>query len=150
MSTSRCCYVSCENCFEKNAKLFLEISSCLCGFAVKLWRRPEFPGRNVVSNKNDCWKTKNSVVVSGALLTALLRSRPYWAMAKRAFFLLVLETKTFLSSFKSGLGELDMDVYWRGGHSDRILLQIWCPERPFSRGHGCACLVWSSLIFLAL
>ena len=71
-------------------------------------------------------------------------------MAKRAFFLLVLETKTFLSSFKSGLGELDMDVYWRGGHSDRFLLQIWCPERPFSRGYGCACLVWSSLIFLAL
>ena len=25
-------------------------------------RRPEFPGRNVVFNKNDCWKTKNSVV----------------------------------------------------------------------------------------
>ena len=26
------------------------------------WRRPEFPGRNVVSIKNDCWKTKNFVV----------------------------------------------------------------------------------------
>ena len=71
-------------------------------------------------------------------------------MAKRAFFLVVLETKTFLSSFKSGLGELDMDVYWRGGHSDRFLLQIWCPERPFSWIYGCTCLVWSSLIFLAL
>ena len=71
-------------------------------------------------------------------------------MAKRAFFLLVLETKTFLSAFKSGLDELDMDVYWRSGHSDRFLLQIWCPERPFSRGYECACLVWSSLIFLAL
>ena len=71
-------------------------------------------------------------------------------MAKRAFFLLVLETKTFLSAFKSGMDELDMDVYWRSGHSDRFPLQIWCLKRPFSRGYGCACLVWSSLIFLAL
>ena len=79
---------------------------------------------------------------SGALLTALLRSSPYWAMAKRAFFLLVLETITFLSAFKSGLDELDtcMDVYWRSGHSDRFLLQIWCPERPFSRGYWWMCV----------
>ena len=29
-----------------------------------------------------------------------------------------------------------MDVYWRSGHSDRFLLQIWCPERPYVfRGH---------------
>ena len=71
-------------------------------------------------------------------------------MAKRAFFLLVLEMKTFLSAFKLGLDERDMDVYWRSGHSDRFLLQTWCLERPFSRGYGCACLVWSSLILLAL
>ena len=40
VTMSRCCYASRENCFEKNAKLFLEISSCLCGFAVRLcWNR---------------------------------------------------------------------------------------------------------------
>ena len=48
---------------------------------------------------------------SGALLKALLRSSPYCGMAKRAFFLLVLETKTFFSAFKSEQDELDMDVY---------------------------------------
>ena len=69
-------------------------------------------------------------------------------MAKRAFFLLVLETKTFLSSFKSGLGELEMDVYWRGGHSDRFLLQIWCPERPFSPAGIWVCV--SGLIVIDL
>ena len=58
-------------------------------------------------------------------------------MAKRAFFLLVLETKTFLIAFKSGLDELDMDVYWRSGHSDRFLLQIGVQNGRFPGDMDC-------------
>ena len=96
------------------------------------------------------WLSGHVTGQAGALLTALLRSSPYWAMAKRAFFPSFSRDENFPWRFQVGLNELDMDVYWRSGHSDRFLLQIWCLERPFSRGYGCACLVWSSLIFLAL
>ena len=56
-------------------------------------RRPEFPGRNVVFNKNDCWKTKNSVVECKAsenvcenLFTAVIRrppTRPFSRISSR-------------------------------------------------------------------
>ena len=36
VAMSRCCYASPEIVLKKNAKLFPEVSSCLCGFAVKL------------------------------------------------------------------------------------------------------------------
>ena len=65
---------------KKNAKLFLEISSCLCGFAYTR-RRPEFPGRNVVFNKT----------IAGRRKTLLLNVKPARMSVKRKVMLILFE-----------------------------------------------------------
>ena len=73
----------------------------------------QFPPTRAVSSKGRCacviidhfkiivWARNGA---SGALLTALLRSSPYWAMAKRAFFPSCSRDENFPLHFQVGTG----------------------------------------------